>query len=67
MGCGDECPYVPAKHYIDWELDDPAGRPFADVRRIRDQIGERVDALAAQLGSVSTYPGSDPRSSTWNA
>lgn len=67
MGCGDECPYIPGKHYIDWELDDPAGRPLADVRRIRDQIGERVDALVAQLGSVSTSPGSDPRTSTWNA
>ena len=49
MGCGDECPYVPGKRYIDWELDDPAGRPIEDVRRIRDQIASRVDALLAEL------------------
>ena len=49
MGCGDECPYIPGKRYIDWELDDPAGRPIEDVRRIRDQIASRVDALLAEL------------------
>jgi arsenate reductase (thioredoxin) len=49
MGCGDECPYIPGKRYIDWELDDPAGRPLADVRRIRDEIGARVEALLAEL------------------
>jgi arsenate reductase len=49
MGCGDECPYVPGKRYIDWELHDPAGRPAAEVRRIRDDIAARVDSLAAEL------------------
>jgi protein-tyrosine-phosphatase len=49
MGCGDECPYIPGKRYIDWELDDPAGRPAAEVRRIRDDIATRVEALAAEL------------------
>src|SRR5436190_20759682 len=49
MGCGDECPYVPGKRYIDWDLDDPAGRPLQDVRRIRDDIGRRVDSLIAEL------------------
>ena len=49
MGCGDECPYIPGKRYIDWELDDPAGRPLEEVRRIRDQITLRVDALVAEL------------------
>jgi arsenate reductase len=50
MGCGDECPYVPGKRYVDWELDDPAGRPLEDVRRIRDEIARRVDELVADLG-----------------
>jgi arsenate reductase (thioredoxin) len=49
MGCGDECPYVPGKRYVDWELDDPAGRPLAEVRRTRDEIGRRVAALIAGL------------------
>ena len=49
MGCGDECPYVPGTRYVDWELDDPAGRPVADVRRIRDEIARRVDSLIAEL------------------
>jgi arsenate reductase len=49
MGCGDECPFIPGKRYIDWELDDPSGRPAEDVRRIRDQIAANVDALVAEL------------------
>ncbi len=53
MGCGDECPYVPGKRYIDWELDDPGGRPLAEVRRVRDDIAKRVDALVTELGSGS--------------
>jgi arsenate reductase len=49
MGCGDECPFIPGKRYVDWELDDPGGRPLQEVRRIRDEIGARVDALLAEL------------------
>jgi arsenate reductase (thioredoxin) len=49
MGCGDECPFVPGKRYVDWELDDPAERPVEDVRRIRDDIATRVDVLLADL------------------
>jgi arsenate reductase (thioredoxin) len=49
MGCGDECPYIPGKRYIDWGLDDPSGRPLDDVRRIRDDIGRRVDRLLGEL------------------
>lgn len=49
MGCGDACPYVPGKRYVDWDLQDPAGRPRAEVRRIRDDIATRVEALAAEL------------------
>ena len=49
MGCGDECPYIPGKRYVDWELDDPAGRPLGEVRAVRDEIARRVAALAAEL------------------
>ena len=49
MGCGDECPYVPDTRYIDWQIDDPAGRPLERVREIRDEIGARVGALVAEL------------------
>jgi len=49
MRCGDECPYIPGRRYIDWELDDPAGRTLADVRRVRDDIGARVEALLTEL------------------
>jgi arsenate reductase len=50
MGCGDECPYIPGKRYIDWELPDPAGRPIAEVRATRDEIARRVEALISELG-----------------
>jgi protein-tyrosine-phosphatase len=49
MGCGDECPYIPGKRYLDWELEDPRGRPLEEVRRTRDEIAERVRALVAEL------------------
>ena len=49
MGCGDECPYFPGKTYLDWELDDPAGRGIDAVRPIRDEIDSRVRALLAEL------------------
>lgn len=47
MGCGDECPYIPGKRYIEWDLTDPKGRPLDEVRAIRDDIGRRIDALLA--------------------
>ena len=47
MGCGEECPYIPGKRYIDWELPDPQGRPRAEVRAIRDEIERRVTELLA--------------------
>jgi protein-tyrosine-phosphatase len=50
MGCGDECPYIPGKRYLDWDLADPKGRPIDEVRAIRDDIAERVEALARELG-----------------
>jgi len=49
MGCGDTCPFVPGKRYVDWPLDDPKGRPVHEVRRIRDEIRALVDDLVAQL------------------
>jgi arsenate reductase len=49
MGCGDECPYVPGKRYVDWDLPDPKGLPVEEVRRIRDDIERRVRALLADL------------------
>jgi arsenate reductase (thioredoxin) len=49
MGCGDECPVVPGKRYVDWELDDPAGLPPAEVRRVRDEIAARVKAFLGEL------------------
>lgn len=52
MGCGDTCPIFPGKRYIDWELDDPAGRDVAAVRPIRDEIGRRVRTLLDELGVV---------------
>jgi arsenate reductase len=49
MGCGDKCPFIPGKRYIDWELDDPAGRSLDDVRGLRDEVERRVAALLAEL------------------
>lgn len=49
MGCGDACPIFPGKRYEDWQLDDPAGQGPETVRRIRDEIRSRVEALIAEL------------------
>ncbi len=53
MGCGDACPYIPGKRYIDWDLPDPKGSPISDVRDTRDEIARRVTALAASLDTES--------------
>jgi arsenate reductase len=50
MGCGDECPYIPGKRYLDWDLPDPMRLPVRHVRVIRDEIADRVRALADELG-----------------
>ena len=50
MGCGDSCPFVPRKRYEDWEVDDPADQPIERVRKIRDDIERRVEALLASIG-----------------
>jgi protein-tyrosine-phosphatase len=49
MGCGDACPYIPGKRYVDWELPDPKGRSVDEVRPTRDEIARRVDGLLAGL------------------
>lgn len=49
MGCGDTCPYLPGVRMEDWPLDDPAGQDLETVRRIRDEIRDRVTALLGEL------------------
>jgi arsenate reductase len=49
MGCGDECPFIPGKRYIDWDLTDPKDRPIDEVRGTRDDIARRVERLVAEL------------------
>lgn len=49
MGCGDECPYFPGVRYLDWELEDPAGKGVDDVRPVRDEIERRVRELLFEL------------------
>jgi protein-tyrosine-phosphatase len=49
MGCGDQCPFIPGKRYIDWQLPDPPGRPIAEVREIRADIAARTAQLADAL------------------
>jgi len=49
MGCGDQCPFIPGKRYIDWELPDPSGQPTEIVRAIRGEIHSRLESLLAEL------------------
>ena len=49
MGCGDECPYIPGRRYVDWDLPDPRGRPIAEVRGLRDEIATLTQALVDEL------------------
>jgi arsenate reductase (thioredoxin) len=49
MGCGDQCPSIPGKQYVEWDLPDPARMDSAEVRRLRTEIGERVRELAEEL------------------
>jgi protein-tyrosine-phosphatase len=53
MGCGDACPIYPGKRYLDWDLEDPAGKSVEHVRPIRDEIGRRVRALLEELAPAS--------------
>jgi arsenate reductase (thioredoxin) len=54
MGCGDACPVYPGKRYLDWELDDPAGKSLDEIRPIRDEIDRRVRALLGELAITSS-------------
>ena len=54
MGCGDACPIYPGKRYLDWELDDPAGKSVEEVRSIRNEIDLRVQVLLTELSGAST-------------
>ena len=54
MGCGDACPVFPGKRYEDWDLDDPAGQDLDAVRRVRDEIRGRVEALVGELLPAGT-------------
>ena len=49
MGCGDACPFYPGKRYEDWVLEDPAGKDIEKVRKIRDEIKNRVESLLSEL------------------
>jgi arsenate reductase (thioredoxin) len=49
MGCGDECPFIPADHHEDWNIPDPKSLPLDEFRNVRDLIGERVKELAARI------------------
>lgn len=53
MGCGDACPYIPGKRYLDWNLVDPKGKPIDEVRRIRDDIAQRIQVLVAELDAAA--------------
>jgi len=68
MGCGDECPFIPGKRYLDWDLPDPKGQPIEAVRATREEIRGRVELLLAELdgpappGAAQPNPGSTSRS-----
>lgn len=56
MGCGDKCPYIPGRRYVDWDLPDPKGQPLDAVRATRDEIAARVEELVAELDQASAAP-----------
>ena len=49
MGCGDTCPVYPVKRYVDWEVEDPSGKPIEEIRPIRDELKQRVRRLISEL------------------
>jgi arsenate reductase len=53
MGCGDECPFIPGKRYVDWDLEDPRDLPIEAVRELREEIAARVAALIGELDAAS--------------
>ena len=61
MGCGDECPYVPGKRYVDWDIPDPADKPVDEVRKIRVDLERRVDQL---VGDLTASPQRTPQAAS---
>jgi arsenate reductase len=59
MGCGDECPYIPGKRYIDWDLPDPSGQPIDEVREIRDEVARRVETLLTDMEAPAAQPSTE--------
>jgi arsenate reductase (thioredoxin) len=53
MGCGDECPYIPGKRYLDWDLEDPKDQPIEAVRELREEIAARVAKLIEELDTAT--------------
>jgi arsenate reductase (thioredoxin) len=53
MGCGDACPFIPGKRYLEWQLPDPKGRPVGEVRLLRDDIERRVTDLVRELDQLA--------------
>jgi arsenate reductase (thioredoxin) len=60
MGCGDACPVLPGKLYLDWDLPDPSGRPLEEVRALREEIGRLVNDLVSGGEKVVTGPRRPP-------
>jgi len=56
MGCGDKCPYIPGRRYLDWDLPDPKGQPLDAVRATRDEIAARIEELVAELDQAPAAP-----------
>ncbi|HET7445686.1 MAG TPA: arsenate reductase ArsC [Solirubrobacterales bacterium] len=56
MGCGDKCPYIPGRRYVDWDLPDPKGQPLEAVRATREDIAARVTELVAELDRTANRP-----------
>jgi protein-tyrosine-phosphatase len=52
MGCGDACPVFPGKKYLDWALEDPAGKGVESVRPIRDEIKARIEVLVSEIDAT---------------
>lgn len=61
MGCGDACPVYPGRRYLDWAIDDPAGRPMDEIRRIRDDVVSRVEGLVAEVLPAGVSSGATRR------
>lgn len=55
LGCGDACPFIPRKRYLDWELDDPAGKSLAETRAIREEIAARVEVLLVEMEEQEAF------------